>query len=192
MIADPTASPEWTWLRQVHGSETVVALAPGDRAGVDGDAALTRASGAVLAVQTADCAPIALVATGGAIAAVHAGWRGLMAGVVDHAVTTLSSLADGPIRAWLGPCIHAECYEFSPADLEGLVERFGPAAASVTSDGRPALDLPATVTAALDEFGIEVDVSANRCTACGGAWFSHRARSESERQILASWIDAGR
>src|SRR5690606_30852526 len=106
VIADPTASPEWTWLRQVHGSETVVALAPGDRAGVDGDAALTRASGAVLAVQTADCAPIALVATGGAIAAVHAGWRGLMAGVVDHAVTTLSSLADGPIRAWLGPCIH--------------------------------------------------------------------------------------
>ena len=69
----------WSWLRQVHGATVVTVAAPGDQAGAEADAAVTDAPGTVLAVHTADCAPIALVSDEGPVAAVHAGWRGLAA-----------------------------------------------------------------------------------------------------------------
>ncbi len=179
----------WTALRQVHGATVVEVAVPGQHHGVEADAAITAASGAPIAVQTADCAPIAMVAHGGAIGVVHAGWRGLLAGVIAEAAGRLALVADGPYRAVLGPCIHAECYEFSEPDLAGLADRFGPSVRARTSDGAPALDVPAAVAAATSELGIELDLTRWGCTACGGRWFSHRARAEPERQVIVAWID---
>jgi copper oxidase (laccase) domain-containing protein len=82
----------WSWLHQVHGADVVVVERPGRHAGTSADASVTAHPGAVLSVQTADCAPIALVSPEGAVGVVHAGWRGLEAGVVEAAVAALQQL----------------------------------------------------------------------------------------------------
>jgi hypothetical protein len=75
----------WTWLRQVHGADVVQVEEPGQHAGAHADASVTTMPGAVLAVQTADCAGVLLLGTGPdsvAVAAAHSGWRGLVDGVL--------------------------------------------------------------------------------------------------------------
>src|SRR5262245_42908994 len=80
---DRVAPHPWTWLDQVHGAGVVVVSEPGEYCGSKCDAAVTSVPGAVLAVQTADCAPVLMWAdgpgpsAGPVVAAAHAGWRGL-------------------------------------------------------------------------------------------------------------------
>jgi YfiH family protein len=178
----------WSWLRQVHGNEVVVVDEPGARAGERGDALVTARPDAALAVLTADCAPLALVSTEGVVAAVHAGWRGLEAGVVEHAVAHMRDLGATDVDAALGPCIHSECYEFGEAELERMTARFGDGVRGTTSDGRPALDVPAAVRAALGRAGARLVYADDACTACSPGHFSHRARSEQERQAVVVWL----
>jgi YfiH family protein len=97
------------WLAQVHG--TAVAEAGRDRPGVEADAAVARAPGQVCAVLTADCLPVLLCdARGSVVAAAHAGWRGLVAGVLEE---TVRRMGVGPARilAWLGPAIGPDAFE---------------------------------------------------------------------------------
>lgn len=101
------------WLRQVHGSDVATFDAPGATGDEErqADAAVTRAPGVVLAILTADCLPILLCAEDGSeIGAVHAGWRGLAAGVIEACVTRLSTRPENVI-AWLGPAIGQASYE---------------------------------------------------------------------------------
>src|SRR6478736_4329857 len=72
----------WSWLRQVHGKNVITVEAPGQHAGTEADAAVTRVPGAVIAVQTADCGAV-LLEGDGVIGVAHAGWRGLHAGVIE-------------------------------------------------------------------------------------------------------------
>jgi purine-nucleoside/S-methyl-5'-thioadenosine phosphorylase / adenosine deaminase len=181
----------WSYLHQVHGADVVEVTRPGEWAGADADAAVTTESDTLLAVHTADCAPIALVSTEGVVGAVHAGWRGLAAGVVDAAVERMRALGARSIEAVLGPSIHAECYEFGADDLDRVVERCGEVARGVTAGGRPALDLPAAVRAALDRAGATAVEGEAPCTACDRRFFSHRARGDTGRQALLVWIEDG-
>jgi YfiH family protein len=174
----------WTCLRQVHGDRVIVVDGPGAGAGEEADAAVTAHPGAALAVFTADCAPVALASPEGVIGAVHAGWRGLTAGVVERAVEAMRALGATDVEAALGPCIHPCCYEFSAADLE----RFDPEVRGTTRDGAPALDLPAAVRLAVERSGARLVHDEDRCTACAEGWFSHRARGETERQAMVVWI----
>ena len=135
-----------------------------------------------LAVFTADCAPVALGSPEGVVGVVHAGWRGLEAGVVEAAVAAMRGLGATRVDAVLGPCIRAGCYEFGDADLDRLAARFGPAVRALTSGGRPSLDLPAAVAAALVAAGADLVDDHGGCTACSRDWFSHRARGETQRQ----------
>jgi YfiH family protein len=105
------AAPQW--LRQVHADH--VARFSGLDAAVgeepQADAAVTCVPGVVLAILTADCLPILVCADDGSeIAAVHAGWRGLSAGVVEACVGAMQS-APGKLVAWLGPAIGPDSYE---------------------------------------------------------------------------------
>jgi copper oxidase (laccase) domain-containing protein len=181
----------WTSLRQVHGARVVEVVHPGDAAGEHADAAVTTTTGAVLAVQAADCAPLALVHPAGGIGVVHAGWRGLLAGVIDEAVGRLRGLCGpGAIEGYLGPCIHAECYEFSDVDLAPIVDRFGDAARGRTAGGRTALDVPAAVAAACRAADIELDLGAAVCTSCAAdRCYSYRARRETGRHAVVAWIE---
>jgi copper oxidase (laccase) domain-containing protein len=128
---------------------------------------------AVLAILTADCAPVALVAPG-VVGAVHAGWRGVMAGVLEAAAAEIRRRSGGPITAVIGPCIHPECYEFSAADLEPIAARLGPEVTGETAGGQLALDLPVAVALALSEAGVEEITDIGVCTACSADHFSHR------------------
>jgi len=98
------------WLHQVHGIDVYRFDAPAASA-PEADAAVTSRSGVVLAVLTADCLPVVLAARDGAeIAAVHAGWRGLAAGVLESTLKAMRTPAHQLI-AWLGPAAGPDRYE---------------------------------------------------------------------------------
>jgi YfiH family protein len=174
----------WTWVRQVHGAGVVEVEREGEGAGAVGDAIVATAPGPALAILTADCAPIALVGDNSMYGAVHAGWRGLVAGVVERAVDTLRASGARHVTAALGPCIHPECYEFSAADLDTVAARLGEPLRGRTASGGPALDIPAAVRAALDAVDVDLVHDAAVCTACSSAHYSYRARGESARQAM--------
>ena len=171
---------EWVWLHQVHGAD-VVALDRAPSALPEADAAVTSRECLPLVVLVADCAPIALAAPG-AIGVVHAGWAGLERGVIERAVTEVRGRGGDPVRAALGPCIHPASYEFGSALLARLVDRLGSAVAGRTADGRPALDVPAGVRAALRAVGVEdiLDIDVN--TATSPDHFSARLEGTTGRQ----------
>ena len=181
----------WTWLRQVHGDRVVQVRAPGEWWGERADAAVTTVPGCAIAVFSADCAPVVLGSPEGVVAVVHAGWRGLRAGVLERAVESMRSLGASTVAAHLGPCIHAECYEFGADDLDSVAARLGDSVRATTTTGAPALDVPAAVRSALAAVGVgsahvdDVDV----CTACSPDHFSWRARREMGRQAAVAWTD---
>jgi len=180
-----------SWLRQVHGSGVVVVDGDQPVEGQDGDALVTASPHVVLAVLTADCAPIALSSPEGVVAAVHAGWGGLVDGVVERAVEVMRELGASRVEAGLGPCIHPGCYEFGAADLDRVAAVLGPSARAVTGSGAPALDLPAAVRAALAAAGAGLAWDTGTCTACvADALYSHRARRDPERQAMLVWKHA--
>ena len=177
----------WKTVHQVHGVAVAVVDRTSDTAGTDADALVTTDSGVALAVRTADCAPVAL-ASDGIVAVAHAGWQGLSAGVLAETVAAMRAVRSGRVIAALGPCIHPECYEFSPSDLDSVASRFGDGVRSVTSEGRPALDVPAAVRAALAAEDVELVHDENVCTACSDRHWSHRARRDSQRQATVVWL----
>jgi polyphenol oxidase len=178
---DAGDAERWASVRQVHGGDVVEAAGPG-RAG-DADALVTTSSDLPLLVLVADCAPVALVA-GSAIAAVHVGWRGLLAGVVPRAVHVVRERGHGPVRAVVGPCISAAHYEFGARELADLTSRLGPAVESRTVEGAPAMDLRAGVRAALEAAGVDACSDVDVCTYASGAYFSHRRDGVTGRQAL--------
>jgi YfiH family protein len=102
-------SHEVFWLRQVHGTQAV--CAEKTQAPVEADAVYTFKPGYVCAVQTADCLPILFCDRGGSwVAAVHAGWRGLLEGVVTATLTAVDQ-APSQVLAWLGPAIGPHRFE---------------------------------------------------------------------------------
>lgn len=180
----------WSWLHQVHGAHVVTVRGPGPVAGAAGDGLVGAHPDVRLAVFTADCAPVALASAEGVIGVAHAGWRGLMAGVIGATINAMRAQGAGRIVAGIGPCICARCYEFSAGDLAVVSSALGPAVRSATAGGRPAFDLRAGVHAALDASGVEVVAEVGRCTACSGELYSHRARAEPQRQALVVWRGA--
>jgi len=135
-----------------------------------------------LAVFTADCAPVGLSSPEGVAAIVHAGWRGVTAGVVEAAVATMRSLGATEVSALLGPCIRPHAYRFSEADIAMVVGRLGRSVRSVDDQGRPSLDLPAAVRAALGHAGAKLVGDAGTCTHCSPQHWSWRAAADRGRQ----------
>ncbi len=175
------------WLRQVHGSGVVRVDGQWDQVGVEGDALVTAREDVCLAIFVADCAPVALASPEGVLAAVHAGWRGLMAGVIETTVAAMASMGATRIVGAVGPCVHPECYEFSEMELRSVAERLGDGVVATTVSSRPALDLPAAVASALDASGVALLAQVGECTACSGSYFSHRREGSVERQAMLVW-----
>jgi YfiH family protein len=153
--------------RQVHGAGIVV-----DAAGIEeADGQVTTAQGVAAVVLTADCLPVALVGPG-AVGMVHAGWRGLAAGVLEAGVA-----AAGAVAAAIGPGIGPCCYEVGD-DVRAV---FG------TSD--PTLDLKAIARERLRAAGVEAVHDCGLCTACDAErFFSHRRdRGVTGRQAGLAW-----
>ena len=176
---------EWVWLDQVHGADVITVTEPGVRA--TADAAVTAVPGVPLVVLTADCAPIA-ISDDRAVGVIHAGWRGLLDGVVPAAVDALRTVGRGRVRAVIGPCIRPAHYEFGVDDLARVVARFGDAVAGATVGGRPALDLAAGVGVAFAECGVDDVDDSGACTFADPRYFSYRRDGETGRQAVVSVI----
>lgn len=178
-----------TWLTQVHGATVVEVDRPGAGAGTAADAAFTTVPGAALAVITADCAPVVLTSET-VVGAVHAGWRGLVAGVLPATVRAMRGRGAGPITAWLGPCIRSRCYEFGAQDLSRAAAELGDAVRGTTAWGTEAFDVTAAVVSALEGVGVSDLVDTGVCTACSPVHYSHRARAETGRQAAFVWLES--
>lgn len=101
---------EPTWLTQVHGTGIVNAANLSDVP--EADASFTIAQGVVCAIMTADCLPVLFCdQNGGVVAAAHAGWRGLSAGILEKTVNRMRNAGASEITAWLGPAISPNYFE---------------------------------------------------------------------------------
>lgn len=176
------------YMEQVHQAQVGVVGRRDRGRGVDRredaiggvDALVTRDTGVALVVLVADCVPVLLVAPGRAVAAVHAGRRGIAGGVVGACVETMGD-EPGRMVAVLGPAIGPCCYEV-PGELADAVAAMVPASRSRTQWGTPGLDLPAAVVAQLADAGVGSVRDAGGCTRCGSdRWFSHRADAPPDR-----------
>jgi hypothetical protein len=168
LCAEVDAQPEALALnRQVHGAR--VNRAGAGKRGTPGDALWTEERGLPLLTVTADCLPIALVRVAGArpgVAVVHAGWRGLLAGIVPAAVAALG----GQVAAAIGPTIGACCYEVQNDVAAPMRAAFG---LGLYREGR--LDLRAAAERALREAGVARVEHVDGCTSCNAdQFFSHR------------------
>lgn len=176
----------WHLMRQVHGAAIgiVDASTPLGAELRDVDAVITAEPGRVLVVLTADCLPV-LVAGVGAVAVVHAGWRGIVADVVGRTIDALVARGEDPARLTVavGPSIGGCCYEVGE-DVADLVVAAAPGAVVAPTDGgRPHVDLAAALRRRLEEWGVAAPVHVGPCTRCGpGVWFSHRRDPAAGRQ----------
>jgi len=156
---------------QVHGA-AVATHGPGWQGwlrlrGVDGH--VTTTPGTALAVTVADCTPVIVAHPAGAVAVLHAGWRGTAAGILRVGLEQLAALgyAAGDCRVHLGPSICGACYEVGPEVLEAVTGR--PAA------GKGCLDVRATLREQARALGVRALTVDEGCTRCHQArYFSHR------------------
>jgi polyphenol oxidase len=186
-VAD-AAGVQLVYGRQVHGTRVCrVREAPvGFSDPIESDGQVTALAGLGPMVFTADCLPIA-IATPGAVAMVHAGWRGLAEGVIDEGVRAVRELADGgsPLAAAIGPGAGGCCYEVG-AEVHARFERFG----AVARNGDN-LDLKAIAAAQLRAAGVSDVHDARLCTICSdpSLFFSHRRdRGLTGRQVGVAWL----
>jgi len=185
-------------LHQVHGSAVYLADGHGGRDSftgaldgvADADAAATGHPGIALAVMGADC-PMVLAwsADGSRVAAAHAGWRGLVAGVLEAAIAAIADDGDiGGVRTVVGPHIGPCCYPVGDDVRTVLADRFGPGV-----HRGAAVDLGACCEEALTGAGVPRDRIAHigGCTACEeGLFFSYRRDGgETGRQAGIIWIE---
>jgi hypothetical protein len=184
-------SGRWTWLEQVHGAEVAVITEPGGCAGAVADGAVTAVPEAVLALHTADCAPV-VVAGHGALGVAHAGWRGIVAGVIGEVVNGVRRVSPAGetagLRAVIGPVIRPSNYEFGADHLAAVAAAAGCDVAGATSWGTPALDLCAAALGALRAAGVS-DVEDLGLDTARDGFFSHRARGDRGRQATAARLE---
>jgi YfiH family protein len=180
------------WLcasRQVHGTSVQRVRGAGGSGGeavaIDADGHATALRGIGVMVLTADCLPVAL-GTEGAVAMVHAGWRGLADGVLEEGVRALRELApDGRIEAVVGPGAGVCCYEV------GLEVHAALGQASADAEHRQSrnIDLRAIARERLLAAGVAEVGDAKACTICDERFFSHRRRRErAGRQAGVAWL----
>jgi YfiH family protein len=181
---------ELVTMNQVHG-ETVAEIGTDGVPPGDADAMITAARGVGLCVLTADCVPILLVSPAtGAVAAVHAGWKGTLRGVVVAALGSMTERMGArpdEILAAIGPAIGSCCYEVDRWIADDIESRWGGIAHATEryeSDGTPKakIDLAAVNAKLLNDLGVarERISKVGRCTACNVAdFYSHRVASRS-------------
>ena len=182
------------WLEQVHGAGVLEAQGIPEGApprAARADASITRTPGVVCAVLTADCLPILLCDEAGtAVAAIHAGWRGLAAGVIEAAVSRLRSKATHWL-AWLGPAIGKDAYEVGDEVRDALVRQSEEAAGAFVRNraGRWQADLRRLSRLRLEALGVKNVHDCGLCTFSDPErLFSHRRDGTCGRVATVIWI----
>lgn len=183
-------SEEPVWLTQIH---TNVCVCVEDETLREADAAVTRSKQHPLVIKTADCLPILLCDTQGTeIAAIHAGWRGLLSGVIE---STLRKLHSPPheLIAWTGPAICKHCFEVGPEVPEAFLKTypyveaaFCPAPGSYKHFG----DLAKIAELILKKHGVRDISHANACTfEEENKFYSYRRGKQTGRMATLIWFN---
>ncbi len=167
-------------LSQVHGDLVIEATEVAPQAPPTADGQWTQAPGVAIGVRTADCLPILLEdPIGRRVAAVHAGWRGVIAKIVVKAIDALVAQGTRPenLRAAIGPAIGPCCFEVDGDVPDRFAAAFGAAVVRrVEGRAKPFLDLAACVRQSLEQSGVprgQVD-ALGACTSCDARFYSHR------------------
>lgn len=181
------------WLKQVHGTDVVRVEGPGTGAEPTADAAVTSMPGTVLAILTADCLPVVFASDAGdEIAAAHAGWPGLSAGMLEATVAAMRTSPDRLV-AWIGPCAGPQRYEIGAEVRDRFLAHDTEAdrAFVPTRPGHWRVDLPAIARMRLAQVGVTRVHGGDLCTLSDPArFFSHRRDARTGRMATLAWIDA--
>jgi polyphenol oxidase len=185
------------WLNQVHGARVVNATEVIAGSSGPADGAWSTVPGQACTVLVADCLPVLLCSSSGrAVAAAHAGWRGLAAGVLDNAVQAVcreSGCAPEGLMAWLGPCIGPRQFEVG----DDVLQAFGHAGAARfrahrRKDGSPAwlCDLSGLAQDRLRGLGVNQIYASRACTVEQASdFFSFRRDRSSGRMAAVIFLD---
>ena len=177
------------WLRQVHGTRCVIA--EDSVAGVEADASASFTPGTVCAVLTADCLPVLFCdVQGTAVAAAHAGWRGLAAGVLEKSALALRRPPEDVI-AWLGPAIGTAAFEVGDEVRAIFVAHDAEAARAFVPHGagKWLCDLHELARQRLAAFGIRRVAGADFCTATDAdRFYSYRRDGATGRMASLIWL----
>lgn len=177
------------WLEQVHGVDVLVHEGvPAERSA---DASVAFERGRVCVVMTADCLPVVLADRAGTrVGVAHAGWRGLLAGVIE---ATIARLGRDPqdLLAWLGPAIGAEAFEVGAEVREAYAHRSAILTGAFTPNarGRYQADLYGLARAVLAEVGVDCVYGAGWCTRTdANRFFSFRRDGTTGRMATLAWL----
>ena len=181
---------EPAWLQQVHGKGVVNADA---RAiGAEADGSWTCTAGRVCAVMTADCLPVLICDRAGSrVAAAHAGWRGLHAGVIAETVRVLAS-DPAELMVWLGPAIGPQAFEVGEEVVRAFVDKDAlNSAAFRQTDARHWLcDLYQLARMELSVLGIEAVFGGHECTFNDPQrFYSYRRDGSTGRMASLIWLE---
>ncbi|PUA18539.1 peptidoglycan editing factor PgeF [Glaciimonas sp. PCH181] len=189
------------WMTQVHGINVVDAAAV--ESGVEADAAISTQSGVVCVVQTADCLPVLFCDVDGrVVGAAHAGWRGLVGGVLESTVARMRDAGAGEIMAWLGPAIGSQQFEVgtdvltafmaaararqaSEDILQQTESAFVPIAAR---SGKYLADIYSLARIALQEAGVQRVYGGGFCTVSDQRFYSFRRQQVTGRMASLIWL----
>ena len=179
------------WLNQVHGADVVDA---GKVSGVpDADASVAATPGVVCAVLTADCLPVLFCdLRGQVVAAAHAGWRGLAAGVLGNTVGRMREAGAQQIQAWLGPAIGPRRFEVGADVLQAFAHLDAPGRHfALQANGKYLADIYALARLALHACGVELVAGGDFCTVEEAPrFYSYRRDGVTGRMASLIWIDA--
>ena len=179
------------WLKQVHAAHVVEAESVHDRPAAD--ASIARSAGTVCAVLVADCLPVLFAdRAGSVVAAAHAGWRGLAAGVIDNTVAAMhrAGVAAPDVMAYIGPGIGPAEFEVGDEVREAYVklDQGAAAAFSPRSPGKWLADLPALARRALARCGVRDICGGDLCTYSDAQrFYSYRRDGETGRMAALIW-----
>lgn len=183
-------SGDITWLEQVHGVD-VLTLDRHQPDSLRADASYSKTRGKVCAIMTADCLPVLFCSQAGdEIAAAHAGWRGLHAGVLERTVAHFSA-APKNIMAWLGPAIGAQKFEVGAEVRAAFVDVDPQAESAFKCTGEKYLaDIYLLARQRLNSLGVQKIYGGNFCTMSQSElFFSYRREKQTGRMASLIWLD---
>jgi len=177
------------WLQQVHGNR-VIKINNRSISDQQADASYTNQAGIVSVVMTADCLPVLLASHDGLeIAAIHAGWRGLLSGVIAN---TVALFTDTPIMAWLGPAIGPDCFEVGEELKSSFVSKSNRFNGAFTqkSKNKYLADIYQLAATELAMLGITQVYGGGFCTVTDKQrFYSYRRDGETGRMATLIWRD---
>ncbi len=178
------------WLHQVHGCE--VADGANDTPGCEADAVFSRQPGRVCAVLTADCLPLLMAdRSGRVVSAVHAGWRGLAAGVVESAIARMS-VPPEQLLVWLGPAIGPAAFEVGDEVRQAFVDRCAEDQSAFVAHrrGRWLADIYRLARLRLQRLGVSYVGGGEHCTwTQSSLFYSYRREGVTGRMASLIWLE---